>query len=99
MWEVLGRGHAAGRDPSLRTELTRIGTPDSGVRLHGCEWDVEDLPGLDLQRGERPAVRSADRSAQGNDVVFEYDAFGVRGSRVQTEADKTRQRTLFDAGR
>ena len=85
MGQLAGRRHRPGRDPALRLELGCVRAPHGGVKLHGQEGDVEDLAFLNLEFFEHSAVFGSDGLREGDDVVAEDDALGLRGRWVDAE--------------
>jgi hypothetical protein len=57
-------------EPSLRVELSRVRTPDTGSDLELLDGDVNDLSFADPDREDRLAISVLDGLCERDDVVF-----------------------------
>ena len=90
----LARGRDAPRgEPARGVELGCGRAPDVWVDVHGREGDVEDLASADPDGGEGLAGGSGDGLGEGDDVVTESNAFGLRGGGVEAETREVSQWT------
>ncbi len=80
--ELAGRRDTAGHEPARGVERGGSRAPDVRVDLHRCERDVEDLARAHTDGRERLARGRGDGVGDGDDVVVEGDALGLRGGGV-----------------